>query len=180
MTSRLLKIAGSGRRTAGSSMRIAIIINRGSLSHTASRSQAQSNTAKNKFVPRGAWRYSRPDFDPPFADVRRRLLLVGRTQVREFPRSQNKSGISDIACKQLLRGEPKEESYMTSETEMEHFFARNCYTEAERNRVKAWHPYQAATEKNDIIEAQEIAMRVLERGLGIIATPPLRQPPANF
>lgn len=50
---------------------------------------------------------------------------------------------------------------------MEHFFARNCYTEAERKRVKAWHPYQAAMEKNDIIEAQEIAMRVLERGLGL-------------
>lgn len=50
---------------------------------------------------------------------------------------------------------------------MEHFFARNCYTEAERKRVKAWHPYQAAMENNDIIEAQEIAMRVIERGLGL-------------
>ena len=50
---------------------------------------------------------------------------------------------------------------------MDHFFARNCYTEAERKRVKAWRPYQAAMEKNDIVEAQEIATRVLERGLGI-------------
>lgn len=50
---------------------------------------------------------------------------------------------------------------------MDHFFARNCYTEAERERVKAWRPYQAAMEKNDIIEAQEIAMRVIERGLGL-------------
>ena len=50
---------------------------------------------------------------------------------------------------------------------MDHFFARNCYTEAERTRVRAWRPYQIAMEKNDIIEAQEIAMRVLERGLGI-------------
>jgi len=58
-------------------------------------------------------------------------------------------------------------SIMTSQTEMDHFFARNCYTEAERQRVKAWHPYQAAMEKNDIIEAQEIAMRVIERGLGL-------------
>jgi hypothetical protein len=56
---------------------------------------------------------------------------------------------------------------MTSETEMDHFFARNCYTEEQRKRVKAWRPYQVAIEKNDIIEAQEIAMRVLERGLGI-------------
>ena len=50
---------------------------------------------------------------------------------------------------------------------MDHFFARNCYTEAERTRVKAWRPYQIAIEKNDIVEAQEIAMRVLEKGLGI-------------
>jgi len=56
---------------------------------------------------------------------------------------------------------------MSSATEMDFFFARNCYTEAERNRVKAWPPYQVAMEKDDVIEAQEIAMRVLERGLGI-------------
>lgn len=56
---------------------------------------------------------------------------------------------------------------MTPETEMNNFFARNCYTESERRRVKAWTPYQIAMEKNDIIAAQEIAMRVLERGLGL-------------
>jgi hypothetical protein len=55
---------------------------------------------------------------------------------------------------------------MTFETEMDHFFARNCYTEKERMRVKAWMPYQSAAEKNDTIEAQEIATRVLEQGLG--------------
>ena len=55
------------------------------------------------------------------------------------------------------------------ETEMDHFFARNCFTEAERKRVKAWTPYRAAMEKNDVIEAQEIAMRVIERGLGFSA-----------
>jgi hypothetical protein len=55
---------------------------------------------------------------------------------------------------------------MTPETEMDYFFARNCYTEAERKRVKAWPPYQAALEKHDTVEAQEIATRVLERGLG--------------
>jgi hypothetical protein len=60
---------------------------------------------------------------------------------------------------------------MTSETEMDHFFARNCYTEAERKRVKAWPAYQVAMEKNDIVEAQEIATRVLERGLGIFPVP---------
>lgn len=57
---------------------------------------------------------------------------------------------------------------------MDHFFARNCYTEAERKRVKAWHPYQIAMGKNDIVEAQEIAMRVVEKGLGI--SPELSSP----
>lgn len=56
---------------------------------------------------------------------------------------------------------------MTSATEMDYFFARNCYTEADRKRVKAWPPYQVAMEKEDVVQAQEIAMRVLERGLGI-------------
>ena len=55
---------------------------------------------------------------------------------------------------------------MTPETEMDYFFARNCYTEAQRKRVKAWPPYQIAMQKNDIIQAQEIATQVLERGLG--------------
>jgi hypothetical protein len=70
---------------------------------------------------------------------------------------------------------------MTSETEMHHFFARNCYTEAERKRVKAWRPYQIAMEKNDVVEAQEIAMNVLERGLGTSpeSSSP-RHPPHNF
>ena len=67
---------------------------------------------------------------------------------------------------------------MTPETEMDHFFARNCYTEAERKRVKAWTPYLVAMEKNDIVEAQEIAMRVVERGLGLSSEPsaPRRSP----
>ena len=69
---------------------------------------------------------------------------------------------------------------MTSETEMEHFFARNCYTEAERKRVKAWRPYQAAMERSDLVEAQEIAMRVLERGLGIVPEPSPPNPSAKF
>ena len=56
---------------------------------------------------------------------------------------------------------------MTFENEMDQFFARNCYTQKERMRVRAWMPYQLAAEKNDTIEAQEIATRVLEQGLGI-------------
>ena len=56
---------------------------------------------------------------------------------------------------------------MSIETEMDQFFARNCYSEAERKRVRAWRPYQLAIDKKDIVEAQEIATRVLERGLGI-------------
>ena len=56
---------------------------------------------------------------------------------------------------------------MTFETEMDYFFARNCFTQVERERVKAWPPYRVAMEKNDVVQAQEIAMRVVERGLGI-------------
>lgn len=50
---------------------------------------------------------------------------------------------------------------------MDFFFARNCYTETERKRVKAWPPYQVAMDQKDVVQAQEIAMRVLEQGLGI-------------
>jgi hypothetical protein len=56
---------------------------------------------------------------------------------------------------------------MTFETEMDQFFARNCYSETERRRVKNWRPYQLAAEKNDPVEAQEMATRVLENGIGI-------------
>jgi hypothetical protein len=59
------------------------------------------------------------------------------------------------------------EQKMTFEAEMDQFFARNCYSERERRMVRAWRPYQLAVEKNDIIEAQEIATRVLEQGPGI-------------
>jgi len=56
---------------------------------------------------------------------------------------------------------------MTFETEMGQFFIRNCYSEKERERVKVWPPYQLAAQKGDTTEAQEIATRVLEGGLGI-------------
>ncbi|MGH7989295.1 MAG: hypothetical protein ACREDS_03760 [Limisphaerales bacterium] len=42
------------------------------------------------------------------------------------------------------------------------FFARNCYSEKEREQVQAWPAYQRAMENNDSTEAQEIATRVLE------------------
>jgi hypothetical protein len=56
---------------------------------------------------------------------------------------------------------------MTFETEMDQFFVRNCYSEKERGRVRAWPAYQLAVQKKDTIEAQEIATQVLEKGLGI-------------
>lgn len=61
------------------------------------------------------------------------------------------------------------EQEMTFETEMDQFFARNCYFEKERERVKAWPAYRLAVDTEDIIQAQEIATRVLEAGLGIVA-----------
>jgi hypothetical protein len=51
---------------------------------------------------------------------------------------------------------------MTFAVEMDQFFARNCYSEKERSRVKAWPPYQFAVENKDIVQAQETAARVLE------------------
>ena len=54
---------------------------------------------------------------------------------------------------------------MTFETEMDQFFARNCYSEKERLRVKAFAAYRLAAENNDTVQAQETATRVLEAGL---------------
>jgi hypothetical protein len=51
---------------------------------------------------------------------------------------------------------------MNVKNEMNLFFARNCYSEQEREKVQAWPAYQRAVEKNDSIEAQEIATRVQE------------------
>ncbi len=51
---------------------------------------------------------------------------------------------------------------MKCEKEMNQFFARNCYSEKEREKVKASPAYRLAMEKDDAIEAQEIATRVLE------------------
>jgi hypothetical protein len=55
---------------------------------------------------------------------------------------------------------------MTFESEMDQFFARNCYSEMERSKVKACRPYRLAAENNDAIQAQEIATQVLEGRLG--------------
>jgi hypothetical protein len=54
---------------------------------------------------------------------------------------------------------------MTFETEMDQFFARNCYCENERLRVKACLAYRRAAETEDAIQAQETATRILEGGL---------------
>ena len=54
---------------------------------------------------------------------------------------------------------------MTCEREMDLFFARNCYSEKEREKVKASPAYRLAMEQSDAIQAQEIATRVLESKL---------------
>lgn len=59
-------------------------------------------------------------------------------------------------------GSPEMDKNMTCETEMNQFFARNCYSEKEREKVKASLAYRLAMEKNDATQAQEIATRVLE------------------
>jgi hypothetical protein len=51
---------------------------------------------------------------------------------------------------------------MTSETEMNQFFTRNCYSEKERDEVKASPAYRRAVESDDTIGAQEIATQVQE------------------
>jgi hypothetical protein len=51
---------------------------------------------------------------------------------------------------------------MTCEREMDLFFVRNCYSEKEREKVKASLAYRLAMEKDDAIQAQEIATQVLE------------------
>jgi hypothetical protein len=51
---------------------------------------------------------------------------------------------------------------MTCEREMNQFFARNCYSEKEREKVKTSQAYQLAVEKNDATQAQELASRILE------------------
>ncbi len=45
---------------------------------------------------------------------------------------------------------------------MDLFFVRNCYSEKEREKVKASLAYRLAMEKDDAVQAQEIATRVLE------------------
>ena len=45
---------------------------------------------------------------------------------------------------------------------MDLFFVRNCYSEKEREKVKASLAYRHAMEQSDAIQAQEIATQVLE------------------
>ena len=68
---------------------------------------------------------------------------------------------------------------MTFEMEMDQFFARNCYSEEERLRVKAWPPYRLAAENNDVVQAQETAARVLEGADRSGHSSPLTPPPPD-
>ena len=56
----------------------------------------------------------------------------------------------------------EEDKVMTCEREMDLFFVRNCYSEKEREKVKASLAYRQAMEQSDAIQAQEIATQVLE------------------
>jgi hypothetical protein len=51
---------------------------------------------------------------------------------------------------------------MTFETEMNLFFVRNCYSEKECEKIKAWPAYRCAVKNDATIEAQEIATQVQE------------------
>jgi len=51
---------------------------------------------------------------------------------------------------------------MTFKTEMDIFFTRNCYSQSERSKIKSCRQYQLAEESNDLVHAQELAMRVME------------------
>jgi hypothetical protein len=61
-----------------------------------------------------------------------------------------------------MKSPRKRRKKMPFEKEMDQFFIRNCYTEPERERVRACPAYQLAALKDDMIEAQEIATRVVE------------------
>jgi hypothetical protein len=56
----------------------------------------------------------------------------------------------------------KRRKRMSFEKEMDQFFARNCFSAIERHLVKTWPAYQLAVQRDDLIEAQEIAVRLLE------------------
>jgi hypothetical protein len=51
---------------------------------------------------------------------------------------------------------------MSFKSEMDIFFMRNCCSDNERSKIKAWHQYKVAKESNDVTHAQEIAMQVME------------------
>jgi len=62
---------------------------------------------------------------------------------------------------------------MSFDKEMTQFFVRNCYSEQERERVRAWPAYRLAQDKDDFTEAQEIATQVLETK--VVNKPEVRQ-----
>jgi hypothetical protein len=67
---------------------------------------------------------------------------------------------------------------MSFQTDMNLFFVRNCFTEAQREKVNASPAYQRAMENNDSIEAQEIATQIQEgKEVPIPAPVPTEAPP---
>ena len=50
----------------------------------------------------------------------------------------------------------------TFKTEMDIFFARNCYSQKDRSKVQACRQFRLAQDANDLVYGQEIAMQVLE------------------
>lgn len=56
----------------------------------------------------------------------------------------------------------KRRKRMSFAKEMDQFFARNCFSAVERHLVKTWPAYQLSVQRDDLIEAQEIAVRLLE------------------
>jgi hypothetical protein len=77
---------------------------------------------------------------------------------------QGRFGLSgrDFAPSSKKSKHRKWKTTMTFKNEMNLFFARNCYSEQEREKVQAWPAYRRAMDNNDPIEAQEIATRVQE------------------
>jgi hypothetical protein len=84
-----------------------------------------------------------------------------RKTVKEWPAYRNAVENDDAIKDRRNRG-VRNGKQVTFETEMNQFFTRNCYSEKERETVKAWPVYQCVLKNDDIIKAQEIATQVQE------------------
>ena len=69
---------------------------------------------------------------------------------------------------------------MSIKTEMNHFFVRNCFSGAQRERVNASSAYQRAMENKDAIAAQEIATQIQEGREIHMPVPVSTEPPPLF